>query len=84
VLKGAHTATALPNGEVYFNSTGNPAMATAGSGDVLTGFIVALLAQGYPAHQAAILGVYQHGQAGDQAAYAKNGKIIAQDIINLD
>lgn len=84
VLKGAHTAIALPNGEVYFNSTGNPAMATAGSGDVLTGFIVALLAQGYLAHQAAILGVYLHGQAGDQAASKKNGKIVAQDIINLD
>lgn len=81
VLKGAHTAIALPTGEVYFNSTGNPAMATAGSGDVLTGFIVALLAQGYTAPHAAMLGVYLHGQAGDQSAKAKNNQIVASDML---
>lgn len=81
VLKGAHTAVALPNGEVYFNSTGNPAMATAGSGDVLSGIIGALLAQQYPPQQAALLGVYQHGAAGDRAAAAQHNSITAMDIV---
>lgn len=68
VLKGAHTAVCLPNGEVYFNSTGNSGMATAGSGDVLTGIITAFLTQGYSPEISAILGVYFHGKAGDHAA----------------
>lgn len=68
VLKGAYTATVLPNGEVYFNSTGNPGMATAGSGDVLTGVLLSLLSQGYNPAESAILGVYLHGLAGDLAA----------------
>lgn len=68
VLKGAYTATVLPNGEVYFNSTGNPGMATAGSGDILTGLLLSLLSQGYNPAEAAILGVYIHGLAGDLAA----------------
>jgi len=80
VLKGAHTSIAMPNGNVYFNSTGNPAMATAGSGDVLTGIITALLAQGYSTHDAAILGVYIHGLSGDYAA-KERATIIAGDII---
>lgn len=67
VLKGAYTAVVLPNGRVHFNATGNPGMATAGSGDVLTGILVGLLAQGYAAEEAAILGVYLHGAAGDKA-----------------
>lgn len=67
ILKGAYTAIANPNGQVYFNSTGNPGMATAGSGDVLTGVITALLAQGYTPKNASILGVYIHGLAGDIA-----------------
>lgn len=75
VLKGHFTAIVRPSdptgrefGKVYFNSTGNPGMATAGAGDVLTGVIAAFLAQGYQPEQAATLGVYIHGLAGDLAA----------------
>ncbi len=67
LLKGAYSSLATPEGKVYFNSTGNPGMATGGSGDVLTGIITGLLAQGYPIHDAAILGMYLHGKAGDLA-----------------
>lgn len=83
VLKGAHTSISCPDGKVFFNSTGNPGMATAGSGDVLTGIILGLLAQNYSAEDAAILGVYLHGSAGDFAA-AENGEysLIAGDIID--
>jgi NAD(P)H-hydrate epimerase len=70
VLKGAHTAVACPDGHVYFNSTGNPGMATGGSGDVLTGIITGLVAQGYAPREACVLGVYVHGLAGDFAASA--------------
>lgn len=81
VLKGANTATALPNGAVFFNSTGNPGMATAGSGDVLTGMILSLLAQRYTPEEAAVLGVYLHGLAGDIAADASSQEaMIASDI----
>ena len=66
-LKGAYTATATPEGNVYFNSSGNPGLATAGSGDVLTGIITSLLSQGQTPFHAAILGVYLHGLAGDLA-----------------
>ena len=66
VLKGAHTAIAF-NGVVHFNITGNPALSTAGSGDVLTGIITGLLAQKYAPHEAAILGVYLHGLTADIA-----------------
>jgi NAD(P)H-hydrate epimerase len=68
VLKGAYTAIALPDGNVWFNTTGNPGMATGGSGDVLTGIILGLLARGFSPQQAAIAGVYIHGEAGDHAA----------------
>lgn len=83
VLKGAHTSIALPDGTVYFNSTGNPGMATAGSGDVLTGIITALLAQGHFPTHASTAGVYIHGLAGDIAA-SVNGmhSLIAGDIID--
>ena len=67
VIKGAYSAIVTPEGNVYFNSTGNPGMATAGAGDVLTGVLVSLLAQGYVPEVAARLGVYLHGLAGDLA-----------------
>lgn len=82
VLKGHHTLIATAGGKGYFNSTGNAGMATAGSGDVLTGMITALLAQGYSSEQAAILGVYLHGCAGDIAAIENSQEaMIAGDII---
>jgi hydroxyethylthiazole kinase-like uncharacterized protein yjeF len=65
VLKGAFTSITTPDGNVYFNSTGNPGMATAGSGDVLTGVIGSLLAQGYAPSDAAIIGVFLHGLSAD-------------------
>ena len=82
VQKGAHTAITFTNGTCFFNSTGNPGMATAGSGDVLTGMILSLLAQRYTPQEAALLGVYLHGKAGDVAA-EKLGmeSMIARDII---
>lgn len=81
-LKGANTAIALPDGSIHFNSTGNAGMAKAGSGDVLTGMILALLAQGYLPHEAAILGVFEHGLAGDRAVSKRSiNSIIASDII---
>ncbi|MDX2196247.1 MAG: NAD(P)H-hydrate dehydratase [Cytophagales bacterium] len=82
VLKGAYTCIACPDGTVYFNSTGNPGMATGGSGDVLTGMITALLAQSYEPKAASILAVYVHGLAGDMAT-AEVGMIsaTATDIV---
>jgi ADP-dependent NAD(P)H-hydrate dehydratase / NAD(P)H-hydrate epimerase len=68
VLKGHHTLITTPDGKAFFNSTGNAGMATGGSGDVLTGILTGLLAQGYTSANAAILGVYLHGFAGDIAA----------------
>ena len=83
VLKGAYTSVTNPDGNIFFNSTGNPGMATGGSGDVLTGIILSLLAQGYTPSNAAIIGVYLHGLAGDIAAGESCFEsIIASDIIN--
>lgn len=83
ILKGAHTCIALPDGSCYFNSTGNPGMATAGSGDVLSGIITSLLAQKYSPKNASFIGVYLHGLAGDLAAKSNGIKsMIAGDIIN--
>ncbi len=68
LLKGHHSFIATPGGHVFFNNTGNAGMARGGSGDVLTGIITALVAQGYEPWQAAVLGAYLHGKAGDHAA----------------
>lgn len=84
VLKGAMTVTAAPDGTAYINGTGNPGMATGGSGDVLAGIIASLLAQGYEPQKAAALGVYLHGAAGDRAAAARPmtaASLLAEDII---
>jgi ADP-dependent NAD(P)H-hydrate dehydratase / NAD(P)H-hydrate epimerase len=82
VLKGSFTAIADANGKIFFNSSGNPGMATGGSGDVLTGIITALLAKGLASLDAARLGVYLHGLAAD-IAVAELGEeaLIASDII---
>jgi len=81
VLKGAYTSVNLPGGDTFFNITGNQDMATGGSGDVLTGIITGLLAQGYEPAEAAILGVYIHGRAGDLAVGKHTQGLIARDII---
>jgi NAD(P)H-hydrate epimerase len=83
VLKGAYTAVCTPDKHCFFNSTGNSGMATAGSGDVLTGIILGLLAQSYPPLDAAITGVFLHGLAGDIAASKSSEEsMIASDIID--
>ncbi|WP_118974907.1 NAD(P)H-hydrate dehydratase [Taibaiella koreensis] len=83
VLKGHHTAVLLPNGECWYNTTGNPGMATGGSGDVLTGILTGLLAQGYPTRDAALLGVFLHGLAGDIAAKELSEEaLLAGDLIH--
>ncbi len=84
VVKGHYTQICTPTGDVLINPTGNPGMATAGSGDVLTGIITSLLAQGYLPAEAAQLGVYLHGLAGDLAAAELSEEaLIASDIINF-
>lgn len=83
ILKGHNSALCLPDGNIVFNSTGNSGMATAGSGDVLTGIITALLARGYTQANACLLGMYLHGLAGDAAekVFGKES-LMASDIIN--
>ncbi len=82
ILKGHHSALCLPDGHVLFNSTGNAGMATAGSGDVLTGIVTALLAKGHPQADACLLGMYLHGLAGDLAARELGEEsLVASDII---
>ena len=83
ILKGHYSALCLPDGGIVFNTTGNSGMATAGSGDVLTGIITALLARGYSRKNACLVGMYLHGLAGDIAA-ERTGKesLIASDIID--
>ncbi len=83
ILKGANTLIALPDGQLFFNSTGNSGMATAGAGDVLTGIISGLLAQGYLPEEAAIVGVYLHGLAADLALTEQSEEsLMAGDIID--
>lgn len=83
ILKGAHSMIFTPSSPVYFNSTGNPGMATGGSGDVLTGIIAGLLSQKYSPIEASLLGVYLHGLAGDIAAESIGFEsLIASDIID--
>jgi len=82
ILKGHYTFIATSDGRGFFNSTGNAGMATAGSGDVLTGILTGLLAQGYSSVEAAILGVYLHGLAGDLAAKSSSMEsMLAGDIV---
>jgi len=82
VLKGAHTAIVNSDGQCYFNSTGNAGLATAGTGDVLTGILTALLAQGYVPLHAAMAGVYLHGLAADLALNSQSAEsLIASDVI---
>ncbi|MDX2045661.1 MAG: NAD(P)H-hydrate dehydratase [Chitinophagaceae bacterium] len=84
ILKGRYSFIASPDGKGYFNSTGNTGMATAGSGDVLTGMITGLLAQGYNPLHAALIAVYWHGLAGDLAAKEKSEPaMIAGDIVAM-
>ena len=84
ILKGHYTALCLPEGRVVFNSTGNSGMATAGSGDVLTGIITGLLARGYHQREACQLGMYLHGLAGDLAAKEKGKEsLMASDLIDF-
>jgi hydroxyethylthiazole kinase-like uncharacterized protein yjeF len=84
VLKGPGTVVASPDGKSYINRTGNAGMATAGSGDVLTGIIAALVAQGIESFEAAQIGCYIHGQAGDLAA-KQHGmlSLIASDLVTF-
>ncbi|WP_185882939.1 NAD(P)H-hydrate dehydratase [Blattabacterium cuenoti] len=83
ILKGAHTIISTPDKELYFNSTGNPGMATAGSGDVLSGIIVSLLSQGYSPKNSCIISVYLHGLSGDIAKNQFNEEFITStDIIH--
>ena len=83
LLKGATTVVAHPDGRIYLNSTGNSGMATGGSGDVLTGLIAALVAQGYSTYDAAVYGSFIHGRAGDYAMkkWGEAG-LVAGDILN--
>lgn len=83
LIKGAFSAIVTPQRKVYFNSTGNAGMATAGSGDVLSGILLAFLAQGYSLEDTLRLGVYIHGLSGDIAAEEKTQtSLIASDIVN--
>ena len=83
VLKGACTSVSLPDGRLFFNSTGNPGMATAGSGDVLTGVILGLLTQGMSPEDAALTGVFLHGLAGDMVAKKRTEfSLIAGDLVD--
>lgn len=82
VLKDAHTTISSPDGKIYINTSGNSGMATGGSGDVLTGIITGLLAQGYDPLAAALVGVYYHGKSGDRVTQKRGSHaLIASDLI---
>ena len=85
VLKGAPTIIAIPSGKIFVNSTGNPGMSTAGSGDVLAGIIASLIGQGNSISDAAMNSVFLHGKSGDIAAakFGKHGMIASDMIKNL-
>jgi NAD(P)H-hydrate epimerase len=83
VIKGAHSMIVTPTSKVFFNSTGNPGMATGGSGDVLTGMIAGLMAQKYSPLEACLMGVYLHGLAGDLAAQKLGFEaVLSGDVID--
>ncbi|MDX1763355.1 MAG: NAD(P)H-hydrate dehydratase [bacterium] len=83
VLKGARTVVAEPQGQAWINTTGNPGMATAGTGDVLTGMIAGLVAQGMKPLEAALSGVYLHGTCGDRAARRRGERgLLARDLLH--
>jgi NAD(P)H-hydrate epimerase len=84
VLKGYRTVVAAPHGKVFVNPTGNPGMATGGTGDVLTGIIAALIGQGIKPYNAARFGVYLHGLAGDLAARKRGeASLVASDLLDF-
>ena len=81
ILKGAFTRIFFPDGTVCFNSTGNPGMATAGSGDVLTGILLGLICQGYSSRETALLGVFLHGRSADlRVASSSEESLITSEI----
>ena len=84
IVKGANTVISAPDGNIFFNSTGNPGMATGGSGDVLTGILTGLLSCGYSSTDSAVIGVYLHGLAGDLAKLERGMEgLIASDLIEF-
>jgi len=82
IIKGAYSAIVLPDGNCWFNTTGNPGMATGGSGDVLTGILTGLLSQGYSPTEAALLGVYLHGLSADIAV--SEGSLSQESLLSAD
>jgi NAD(P)H-hydrate repair Nnr-like enzyme with NAD(P)H-hydrate dehydratase domain len=83
LLKGRHTSVSTPEGDCYYNITGNAGMATGGSGDVLTGIITGLYAQYKDMKTAALMGVYLHGLSGDLATRDRSQEsLIASDLID--
>lgn len=83
ILKSAHTVVAMPDGNLFFNSTGNPGLAKAGSGDGLTGVLLGLLSRGYTSPQAALLGVYLHGLAADRVVKKTSPEsLLISDVID--
>ena len=81
LYKGAHTIIAMPDGNLFFNSSGNPALAKGGSGDTLTGILLGLLSRGYTSPQAALIGTFVHGLAADLCAETVSQEsVLASDL----